>query len=146
MTEIDEKEVNESLALPEAPVSITVKGYFTGFSVLITKRNAEGTVDMDGIEKAINNMISRGFNPSWNDDTNGKQLPKKVEVDQATCPHTNVTLKKATGHNNPANAGKIYKACLDCGKFLEWKEKQGFEKDMEEGRSFDEFRKDELGA
>lgn len=44
------------------------------------------------------------------------------DVVQDGCPHTNVTLKKSTGFKNPANAGRIYNACLDCGKFISWKE------------------------
>ena len=66
-TEESEKEKQE---LPEAPVSITVRGYYKGFSVLITKRNATGEVELDKIMKAIDNMVGKGFKPSWNETTN----------------------------------------------------------------------------
>ncbi len=125
-TEIAKKEM-ETPILPEAPASITVKGYYKGFSVMITKRNAEGKAEIDKITIAIENMIAKGFKPSWNEDTNGKTLThksyaeKEVEqTNQETCLHKIFTIKKSTGHNNPANAGKMYKACIDCNKFISW--------------------------
>jgi negative regulator of genetic competence, sporulation and motility len=85
--------------LPEAPVSITVKGYYQGFSVLITKRNAEGKVELDKIISAIDNMVEKGFKPSWNEDTNKKTTPKIEEVKDeivAMCPIHNVPMEQRT--------------------------------------------------
>lgn len=73
----DEKWMKESLEpdLPEAKASITVRGYYKGFSVLITKRNAEGEVELDNVMAAIDNMVAKGFKPSWAEETNGKHTP-----------------------------------------------------------------------
>jgi len=78
---MDKAEELTKKALPEAPVSITVKGYFKGFSVLITKRSDSGDIKLDKIMEAVNNMVEKGFKPSWNTETNGKavkQEPKAV--------------------------------------------------------------------
>ncbi len=89
--------------LPEAPVSINVRGYYKGFSVQITKRNAKGEVELTKIMTAIDNMIEKGFKPSWNDDTNGKVV--KAEVKTQGCPKCGGTrtfkegVKKETGRH-----------------------------------------------
>lgn len=116
--------------LPEAPVSITVRGYYKGFSVLITKRNAEGNVELEKVITAIDNMVAKGFKPSWNEETNHffPQVPTPKsyaekdtqKASQEGCLHRMFTMKRSTGHTNPANKGRIYKACLDCNKFLGW--------------------------
>jgi hypothetical protein len=82
--EINKDDVEEVLResnayFPEAPVSITIQGYCKGFSVLITKRNGAGKVEIPEIVKTIDNMIVKGFKPSWNEATN-----KQAEIAQAT--------------------------------------------------------------
>lgn len=98
-----EAEAETKTILPEAPVSITVKGYYKGFSVMITKRNGEGIADVDKIVTAVENMISKGFKPSWNEDTNGKTLPKETPVntepakqDLPVCPIHMKLMKERT--------------------------------------------------
>jgi len=77
----------EEKELPEAPVSITVRGYYKGFSVLITKRNAEGNIELDKIIKAVDNMVEKGFKPSWNETTNSgvRVLPEAPKTPAPTC-------------------------------------------------------------
>ena len=68
------KEVGDEL-LPEAPISVTIKGYYKGFSVLFTKRhNQDEEIELDNITKSIDSLIGKGFMPSWNTETNGKTL------------------------------------------------------------------------
>lgn len=69
--------------LPEAPVSITIRGYYKGFSVLITKRKeTPDKTELENITKTIDNMVGQGFKASWADkiepQTNGetKDEPK----------------------------------------------------------------------
>lgn len=60
----------------ESAQSISFTGYYKGFSVLVTKRDEEAKVQplIDEAMKAIDYMISKGFKPSWNDETNGRAL------------------------------------------------------------------------
>ena len=85
--------------LPEAKASITVRGYYKGFSVLITKRNADGEVELDNIQKAIDNMVDKGFKPSWAEETNGKHDPAQVKSELPMCPVHNKPMKERTAPN-----------------------------------------------
>lgn len=60
----------------ESPQSSSITGYYKGFSVLLTKRDAEAKVRplIDAAMEAVDYMIEKGFKPSWNDETNGKAL------------------------------------------------------------------------
>lgn len=66
----------EKPVLPEAPTSITIRAYYKGFSVLITRRPADEKVELDKIAQSIDNMIAKGYKASWNDETNGKHETK----------------------------------------------------------------------
>ena len=81
------EELEKKQELPEAPISITVRGYYKGFSVLITKRNATGEVELNKIMKAIDNMVGKGFKPSWNETTNSgvRVLPEVPATPAPTC-------------------------------------------------------------
>ena len=95
--ELEKEQESEKPELPEAPVSITVRGYYKGFSVLITKRNADGKVELKKIIGAIDNMVEKGFKPSWNEETNGKNTAK--EEDKHICAVHNVEMKERVGKN-----------------------------------------------
>lgn len=71
--EKDMKDVADEVTFTEAPLSINIKGYYHGFSVMVTKRLEEDqiTPQLDGITAVIQKMIDKGFKPSWNDQTNG---------------------------------------------------------------------------
>ena len=107
MIDSDLKETADSFLekdLPEAPVSITVRGYYKGFSVLITKRNATGEVELEKIMQAIDNMVTRGFKPSWIEETNNKHtsITQSPVLPAPLCPNCQIpmvrrTVKK-TGH------------------------------------------------
>jgi len=75
MNKKDEKEIDEIMSeLPEAPVSLTIRGYYKGFSILFTKRGTD-TEANELLAKSISVvdwMIEHGFKPSWNEETNGK--------------------------------------------------------------------------
>jgi hypothetical protein len=85
--------------LPEAPISITVKGYFKGFSALFTKRlDGDRLIpQIDGVVQLIDQLLLKGFEPSWNVDTN-----------------------KAMTSSKPADLG----VCKDCGAPNAWSEKK----------------------
>ena len=60
----------------EAPQSISITVYYKGFSMIITKRDADVTVKplLDSAMEAIDYMVGKGFKPSWNEDTNKQAL------------------------------------------------------------------------
>jgi hypothetical protein len=88
---IDETFKENTPELPEAPMSITIKGYYKGFSVLLTKRMDETQLapQIVKVMGLVDTMIANGYKPSWNDDTNGKMLPTiqtAVQTPQAAPP------------------------------------------------------------
>jgi hypothetical protein len=123
------EEGNSPTDLPEAPVSITVRGYYKGFSVLITKRKDQmDEQELTKITAAIDNMEAKGFKPSWNEATNkgngaqtaalGPKKPTEVKDAQATCPHTQFKVLQVKKEG--PNQGKWFKTCRVCSKFLGW--------------------------
>lgn len=71
--------------LPEAPMSINIRGYYKGFSVQLTKRLDENSLELQipRVVGVIQKMIEYGYKPSWNEDTNGKTLAPQTP---ATAP------------------------------------------------------------
>lgn len=104
--------------LPEAPVSITVRGYYKGFSVLITKRNATGEVELEKIIKAVDNMVDRGFKPSWNEDTNGKIQPKLIK-EGLVCETCGGEAVEKSGETNNKKWKGIFCQNTECKK-VKW--------------------------
>ncbi len=87
----------------EAPESVTIKGYYKGYSVMLTKRDisVKSLPLLQDAIKAIDWMEEHGFKPDWHTDTpqnggkggqagNGKQL---VTV----CPIHNAPMKVRKG-------------------------------------------------
>jgi hypothetical protein len=88
----------------EADQSVTIKGYYKGFSVLITKRKHDAKI-LPLIEDAmiaINYMITKEFKPSWNEDTN-EQVSQPTNL--GTCPKCGAPMKIS-------KAGKQYCSAL----------------------------------
>ena len=117
MKEVADKEVadegmEDGKSLPEAPVSITVRGYYKGFSVLITKRHAGEEIKLDGIMVAIDNMVGKGFKPSWAEETNGKHEP----IATYTCEECGAPAELRSGTSKKTN--KPWKAIF-CSKVKE---------------------------
>jgi len=102
--------------LPEAPISITIKGYYKGFSVLLTKRldERELTPQIVGVMAVIDNMINKGFQPSWNTDTNAKVNGEKHLCDKCGA---EAELKSGT-----TKAGKTWKGlfCKSDKEHVKW--------------------------
>lgn len=68
--------------LPEAPLSIHIDSYFKGFHIGFTKRSDETRVStqVDGVTKLIEDLISKGFECSWNKETsNGHLKPQEIK-------------------------------------------------------------------
>jgi hypothetical protein len=117
-------ETKEKVELPEAPISITVRGYYQGFSVLITKRNADGTIKIDDIKKAIDNMIEKGFKPSWADATNKASTTKEVDKDVPICGEHHVPMTWKTGVGRASGKPYAFWACPQKnadGTYCNWK-------------------------
>lgn len=124
--ELFEEEPKENGNLPEAPTSITVRGYYKGFSVLITKRNATNKVELKRIIQAIDNMVEEGFKPSWKDEPEPKKdkdpdwITKTDEEPKTkTCLECGGTAEFRTG---VSKAGKRYAGwfCQDVKEHVEW--------------------------
>jgi len=102
--------------LPEAPISLTIKGYYKGFSVLLTKRMDESqlTPQIIGVMAVIDNMINKGFQPSWNTDTNAKVNGKTYVCDECGA---EAELKSGT-----TKAGKTWKGmfCKSNKDHIKW--------------------------
>ena len=58
----------------EAPESVTIKGYYKGYSVMLTKRDVsvKSLPLLQDAIKAIDWMEEHGFKPDWHTDANGK--------------------------------------------------------------------------
>lgn len=101
--------------LPEAPASVTIRGYYKGYSVLLTNRD-EG-VSMSPLLKkaiiAIDWMENNDFKPSWDD----KSKATSPGADKKTCPHTNTVVKMSHSEKNP---NRSFKYCTDCRGFVGW--------------------------
>ena len=65
----------------EAPASVTIRGYYKGYSVLVTNRDP-GTETYPLVQKAIKTidwMAENGFKPSWAD------KPEESAIKCETC-------------------------------------------------------------
>jgi len=119
-------ETTPKAELPEAPVSITVRGYYKGFSALITKRNAEGKINLEDITKAIDNMVAKGFKPSWNDATNGA-TPQAPAKDVPICGEHNVPMVWKQGVGRASGKPYAFWACPqknNDGSYCNWQSKE----------------------
>lgn len=109
----------EKTELPEAPVSVSVRGYYKGYSILVTRRGDEGKMKglVKDAMKAIDWMADKDdFAPSWNPDTN-KQINGKEPVQKEDCKHENTEIKISQSEKNP---GKKFIRCKDCSGFVGW--------------------------
>lgn len=68
----------------EAPASVTVRGYYKGYSVLVTNRDpATDTFPLvQKAIKAIDWMIENGFKPSWADQPDSPA----IKPNSPSCP------------------------------------------------------------
>ena len=113
--ETPEAEKKQETKLPEAPISINIRAYYKGFSVQFTKR-MEGnqlTPHVDGTLALIQKLIDKGFNPSWNEETNkavnGHSNENAPGVNPDTCSHINVGFYQVKKEGK--NQGKWFKSC-----------------------------------
>ena len=98
---IDPKEVDESLEeskmideMPEAPLSIHIDTYYKGFHSGITIRMPDNKlIPISKIKTVIDNLVSQGFKPSWNEDTNKVQEAPK---DLGRCPDCDAPMKMSS--------------------------------------------------
>jgi len=81
----EDKDIEEFFgeAMPEAAASTTIRAYYKGFSVLFTKRNMKGDLSVNGVQEFVDDLVKRGFNPSWNTPT---EEPKPKEMKKEADP------------------------------------------------------------
>lgn len=106
----------------EAPMSVTVRGWYKGYSVLITKRDPEASVEplLKSAMSAIDWMDeNEDWNSSWKDEDNSGGNYQQDKEKQAACDHENTEVRVSKSEKNP---GRKYKRCVDCNKFLGWVE------------------------
>jgi hypothetical protein len=123
----DKKAIDEIMKesnLPEAPMSTHIDSYFKGFHVGFTIRGDDNkNIPVVTATNVIESLIAQGYKPSWNEETNGKALPKPIEpvatpkVDESTCKHEVFTLVESHSAKNP---GRFFKKCNACGAFIGW--------------------------
>lgn len=108
-----------SLSSLEAPESLHIDAYYKGFHVGLTKRSATAQIKpyIDDAILAIDHMITKGFVPSWNSETNKSFTPEpvkatitrepvvQVETDENICPIHKVPMKQRT---IPGSGGMWY--------------------------------------
>lgn len=127
---INEKEVEEILGKQsetglEANMSSTVRGYYKGYSVLLTMRDpsVEAAPLLEKSMAAIDWMEEQGFKPSWADDSSSqpKSSPKGGfdKTKQDNCDHDEGLVVKEAGLQSK-NPGRKYEACKKCGKWVRW--------------------------
>lgn len=76
---------------PEAPISVSVTGYYKGFSVIATKRQPNEALKplLEDAMKAIDWMANNGWKPSWRDG----EAPRQPLVNTKICPvHQGTTM------------------------------------------------------
>lgn len=107
----------------EAPMSVTICGWYKGYSVLITKRDPEASVEplLKSAMGAIDWMDkNEDWNSSWKDGDGGGNYQDNKEK-QESCDHVNTEVRISRSEKNP---GRKYKRCVDCNKFLGWVEEK----------------------
>jgi hypothetical protein len=96
----------------EAPASVTIRGYYKGYSVLVTNRNAGVDVYpiVEKMIKAIDWMEQNGFKPSWNDTPAQQPLPI-VDPNAPKCSVHNVPMKWITGISKTTGKNYAFWSC-----------------------------------
>lgn len=112
------REMNQIKGLPEAAASVTVRGYYKGFSVLLTNRDPNVAIGplVNKAMMAIDWMAEHGFKPSWNDETNGHS--EKAEKNSCSHPADKVVTVEVKKEGK--NKGRHFKTCRACDMFLGW--------------------------
>jgi hypothetical protein len=125
----DQKLVNEVMNsdLPEAPKSTHIDAYYRGFHVGFTVRDEDNSFIPAGkVKEAIDNLVSLGFQASWNQETNnnamniaGKKEPEPAQqIRTKGCPICGgVMIFKSGIKNNRKWAGWF---CADNKTHVEW--------------------------
>lgn len=105
-------DIPNAKVMPEAPASVTWKGYYKGFSVMVTQRDYQTSTAplLDSAINSIEMMISKGFLPSWAPETNKafKTQPSEPQaVSGNTCGEcgSDMTYKEGVSQKT----GKAYK-------------------------------------
>lgn len=119
-----ENQTVQNKELPEAPASASMKVKSpNGAEYIFTMRDEKASVLLFKMAAMEDNFLKKGFTFISQDRGSGRSGGIQAKsAAQATCQHLNKTAKKSSGHNKPENAGKIYESCLDCDKWLGWKE------------------------
>lgn len=117
MDEADKTFINQEVEkneLPEAPMSINIRGYYKGFSIQLTKRMDEKSLELQvpKVMGVVDKMVEYGFEPSWNEATNKASLnPQTTVVAPSSVPQLPCEVcGSPTNFKSGVNkAGKPYK-------------------------------------
>ena len=117
---------DEDYRYSESPASSNVKVWIDGYGVMFTLRGATMNTVVSNMTTLIEYAKKKGWKTSWMEDkeqevTRQDDTESQKEEIQEDCKHINITTKRASGFNKPENKGKLYEACLDCNRFLNWK-------------------------
>jgi hypothetical protein len=109
--------------LQEAPASVTFSITSPGgFNALFTVREMSGMALLTKMVSIEAKLTEMGYKPQERfskpaGTTSAWGIKSAPKTD---CTHSNITTKKASGHNKPENKDRLYSACLDCGRFIKW--------------------------
>ena len=102
----------------EAPASVTIRGYYKGYSVLVTNRDpATDTFPLvQKAIKAIDWMIENGFKPSWADPVAPKITPMADNI--VKCEICGQPAELKSGVTNGRNWSGIF--CTITKDHVKW--------------------------
>lgn len=95
---IETEEEKMAQVLPEAPASANLRVYIDGFSAQLTVRGTNPNVLVSEIESFVKQAKLKGWQPSWNPDTNKAngytEAKTSVKPDSRMCEEHNVAMEK----------------------------------------------------
>ena len=116
--------IKDKPSQPEAPISSTVRGYYKGYSVLLTKRdpNVKSLPLLEDAMKAIDWMDEHGFKPSWADDTNKKNGQQTLPAEPTKSFVCQTCGSDAEYKQGVSKTGKPWKAvfCNETKSHVQW--------------------------
>lgn len=122
--------VEDKPVLPEAPLSIHIDTYYRGFHIGFTKRSSEDSVSnqVGGVTQLIQSLIQKGFEPSWNKETNNNHIKKEEpESKSPTCGIHGTPMVWKSGTSRTTNKPYAFWSCPTKnadGSYCNYKPKQ----------------------
>jgi len=115
------KEIEEFMGknLPEAPLSVHIDAYYKGFHAGITIRKEDNSsIPVERIKNLIEELISKGFEPSWNPDTSEHHLNGKKEKRTKACVYCGADAVLKSGVKNGRRWAGWF--CIENKNHVDW--------------------------